>query len=189
MKHLIIYSHLNPKSFTIAIAEKVAETILAKGGEVKTIDLYADNFDPVMNINDIEATSGKKELDKDIVKYQEMISWADKLTFIYPIWWGQMPAQLKGFFDRVFTNGFAFSFDKNGHNKLLKDKTAQIFVNIGSPLEVYQQNGMIKALDSVAEVGLFSFCGIKVKSTYFGSVASCSNEQRKEYLKSIENIY
>lgn len=189
MKHLIIYSHLNPKSFTKAIVDQVSEIVKSKNEEVKVIDLFADKFNPLFEFQDVESMFMGKETPKDIKRYQEMITWADKLTIVYPLWWSQMPAQLKGFFDRVFANGFAFEYTKTGPNGLLKDKTAQIIVNIGTPLEFFEKAGMDEAINKVNENGLFGFCGIKAKTTYFGSVTSCSDEQRKEYLKSLKDLY
>lgn len=189
MKHLIIYSHINKNSFTKAIVDKIEEIVLSNNEEVKIIDLFSDNFNPVLTRADLDSQYKEKKKPKEIKRYQDMISWADKLSIVYPLWWGQMPAQLKGFFDRAFTNGFAFSFDKNGLNKLLDGKTAQVFVNIGSSDESYISNGMHEALSKIHSVGLFSFCGIDAKTNFFGSVTSCSDEQRKKYLTSIEELY
>ena len=50
----------------------------------------------------------------DMEKYRNLITWADQIIFIYPIWWSGMPAMLKGFIDRVFTAGFAYSYGKEG---------------------------------------------------------------------------
>lgn len=188
MKHLIIYSHINPKSFTTAIVEMVSETVISNGGKVKIIDLYKDEFNPVLNQHDIEFSYKGKEIPKDIKKYQELITWADKLTIVYPLWWGQMPAQLKGFFDRVFTNNFAFEYTKTGPNGLLKDKVAQVFINTGTPSEVYEKTGMHKSIDTMIKDGLFSFCGIDAEITYFGSVTFCPDEQRKEYLETVKKM-
>ena len=107
MKHLIIYSHLNPTSFTNAVVDKVEKTAKEKGDEVKIINLYGDKFNPVLEFPDIEHMFMGKEAPADVAIYQEMVQWADHMTFVYPIWWGQMPAMLKGFLDRVFANGFA----------------------------------------------------------------------------------
>lgn len=189
MKHLIIYSHLNPKSFTKAIVDKVAALVKAKGEELEIIDLISDKFNPLFEMHDVESMFMGKETPEDVKKYQEKIANADKLTIVYPLWWGQMPAQLKGFFDRVFANGFAFEYTKEGPKGLLKDKTAQIFVNTGTPNEVYESTGMFDAINRVNEGGLFAFCGMEAKTTFFGSVISCGDEIRTSYLESISELY
>ncbi len=98
MKHLVIYAHLNKESFTQAIVDKLISVLESKDDEIKTIDLYADKFEPVLEYRDIEYQFMDKQPSKDVANYQEMIAWAEHITIVYPLWWAQMPAILKGFF-------------------------------------------------------------------------------------------
>ena len=159
MKCLIIYSHLNPASFTKAIVDKVEKVAIEKGDDVKVIDLYGEKFNPILEFPDIEHMFMGKDAPTDVKKYQEMISWADHLTFVYPLWWGQMPAMLKGFIDRVFANGYAFQYTEKGPEGLLKGKTAQLYINTGSPDDYYEQSGMYNAQRRINDQGVFGFCG------------------------------
>ena len=187
MKHLIIYTHLNPTSFTKAIVDQVEKTASEKGNEIKVIDLYADKFNPVLEFPDIEHMFMGKDAPADVKAYQDLVSWADHLTFVYPMWWGQMPAMLKGFVDRVFANGFAFSYSPEGYPEgLLKGKTAQLYVSTGTPNEMYEETGMHTAQNRVIADGVFGFCGIDAKMTFFGNVAMGTDELRKGYLESIK---
>ncbi len=187
MKHLIIYSHLNPESFTKAVVDKAEKIALEKGDEVKIISLYGDMFNPILEFPDIEHMFMGKEAPADVANYQEMVKWADHMTFVYPLWWGQMPAMLKGFFDRVFANGFAYAYGEDGMPiGLLKGKTAKLYILTGNPDEYYEPSGMHSALRRVNDVGIFGFCGIESTSTFFGSIASGSDELRKGYLDSIK---
>jgi len=186
MKHLIIYSHLNPSSFTKAIVDQVQKTAAEKGDEVKIIDLYGDKFNPILEFPDIEHMFMGKDAPSDVASYQEMVTWADHLTFVYPMWWGQMPAMLKGFFDRVFSNGFAYAYSPEGiPSGLLAPKTAHSYILTGTPDEMYAATGMHTAQKRVNEDGIFAFCGIKATSTFFGDVAMGTDELRKGYLDSI----
>lgn len=186
MKHLIIYSHLNPASFTKAIVDEVASKAKAKGDEVKIIDLYGDKFNPVLEMPDIEFMFMGGAMPNDILQYQELITWADHLTIVYPMWWAQMPAMLKGFIDRVFSHGFAFQISENGPIGLLKEKTAHVYINTNTPTAIYEETQMNKAQIRVIEQGVFEFCGIKTETTFFGNVISGTDELRKGYLETIK---
>jgi len=186
MKHLIIYSHLNPNSFTKAIVDKVEKVAQENGDEIKIIDLYGDGFNPILEFPDIEHMFMGKEAPSDVAKYQELVSWADHFTFVYPLWWAQMPAILKGFIDRVFSNGFAFAYGEDGMPiGLLKGKTAKLYVSTGNTDEYYSESGMHSAQKRTIDEGVFGFCGIEASSIFFGNVAMGTYELRKGYLESI----
>lgn len=91
---LIIYAHPNHDSFNGAILKTIRENI-SSDHQVKLLDLYAENFDPVLRF---DKEKKRRDLDKDpeTASYRKDITWADKLIFIYPIWWSGMPAILKG---------------------------------------------------------------------------------------------
>ncbi len=186
MKHLVIYSHLNPDSFTKAIVDKVEQVSREKGDDLKIIDLYGDKFNPVLDFSDIEHMFMGKDAPSDVKRYQEMVTWADHLTIVYPLWWGQMPAMLKGFVDRVFANGYAFLYTENGPEGLLKGKTAQLYINTGTPDEYYEQSGMHSAQKRINDEGVFGFCGIDTNITFFGNISMGTDELRKGYLESIK---
>lgn len=186
MKHLIIYSHLNPKSFTKAIVHEIEKKAIAKGDEVKIIDLYGDQFSPVLAMPDIEHQFMGKETPDDVKKYQDLITWAEHLSVVYPMWWGQMPAMLKGFIDRVFSHGYAYKIDGPEVVQLLKGKTAQVYVNTGTPNFVYEETKMDKAQQRIIDEAVFKFCGIETEITFFGQVSSGTDKLRKGYLESIK---
>ncbi len=107
---LIIYAHPDrEKSHNAAVLRFVRETLEAKGAQYGLIDLYAEGFQPVLSA---EEYAGGKAVDAKVAECQQKIAGAERLIFIYPIWWYGAPAMLKGFFDRVFTPGFAYNFRK-----------------------------------------------------------------------------
>lgn len=133
MNILIIYAHPNHDSFNGAILKTIRENI-SSDHQVKLLDLYAENFDPVLRF---DKEKKRRDLDKDpeTASYRKDITWADKLIFIYPIWWSGMPAILKGYIDRVFVAGFAYSYKKvgiglEGH---LTGKSAWIITSHANP--------------------------------------------------------
>ena len=117
---------------------------------------------------------------------QDEIRKAEHLVFVYPNWWGTYPALLKGFIDRVFSNGYAFEYGESGAKGLLEGKTAKLYICTGNPGEYYEQSGMYDAQRRINDAGVFGFCGIDTKITFFGNVTLGTDEQRKEYLQSIK---
>ncbi len=188
MKHLIVYTHLNPNSFTKAVVDQVKEVAHHQGQQIQVIDLYADKFNPILEFPDIQYSFMNGQAPEDVKKYQEKISWADHITFVYPLWWEQMPAMLKGFLDRVFSNGYAYRYGENGPEGLLTGKSVRLFINTGNPSEVLSATGMHAAITKAVVEGIFEFCGMTAQTHFFGNVAQGSDELRLEYLNSIEGI-
>lgn len=189
MKHLIIYSHPNPASFNHAILETARKALEANGGEVAVRDLYAVNFDPALKGSDFEMLMSGN-VPADINKEQDYIRWADNMVFIYPIWWVGMPAMIKGYIDRVFTPGFAFSIGANGIEKLLTGKKGVIFNTQGQPGEYYEACGMFDSLKKTSDFGIFEFCGIDITHhLFFPSVPYVDDAARKGYLEEVKRVF
>jgi NAD(P)H dehydrogenase (quinone) len=96
-----------------------------RGFIVDVIDLYEDNFNPVHIPN---------ERDNQTLEYQIRIEKAQYIVVFHPVWWGSMPAILKGFCEKVFQNGFAYRHTRGSTKGLLRDKKALVIVVTKSPL-------------------------------------------------------
>ena len=188
MKHLIVYSHPNPKSFCHAILETAKEALAAKKHDIVVRDLYALGFDPVLKAADLAATQEGK-MPADIKAEQDHIAWSDIMTVIHPVWWTGLPAMMKGYIDRVFSYGFAYSSDDKGIVKLLTDKKAIILNTQGTPEKVYEKSGMFDAMRKTSDTGIYEFCGVKVLShQFFGAVPYVDDAARKGYLDKVRQI-
>ncbi|MDH5389479.1 MAG: NAD(P)H-dependent oxidoreductase, partial [Gammaproteobacteria bacterium] len=108
-KILVILGHPDEESFCGALAKAYIEGAKDSGNEVHTINLGELKFDPVL----WKGYSKIQELEPDLVNAQELMQWSNHIVFIYPNWWGTMPALMKGFFDRAFLPGFAFKYRDN----------------------------------------------------------------------------
>jgi len=185
MKNLIIYCHPNPKSFNHAILETYQEKLSSKDEEIVVRDLYALRFEPILGSEDFSKFfSG--EISEDIKEEQKHIAWSEIITFIYPIWWFQMPAVLKGYIDRVFSKGFAYDFIEGGVEGLLKGKRVIIFNTTGGSLENYEKFGFKNALSITHDIGIFGFCGMEViRKEIFHEVPFITDEERKKMLEKI----
>lgn len=187
MKTLVIYTHPNPASFNAAIKETVVDQLTTKGHEVKVRDLYAQNFNPILSADDFTQFF-QNQIPEDIKVEQDAIAWADQLVFIYPTWWTNMPAMLKGYIDRVFTNGFAFKYTENGAEGLLNGKKAIIFQTTGQPKESLEAYNLISPLQISIE-GSLSFTGIEtISHPLFFSVPYVSDEERKNMLNEVKEV-
>lgn len=134
-KILVVVSHPNPKSYTRAVFDAVIAGL--GGADVRTIDLHAEGFDPVLLVDDEHR---RRDLDKveETRAHRELVAWCDALVFVYPVWWGGFPAMLKGWIDRVFVSGLTYSFRERPKTAvfptgLMKDKAAHFFYTLDSP--------------------------------------------------------
>lgn len=188
MKHLIIYSHPNPQSFNQAILQTFKTQLEQRQDEVRVRDLYALSFNPVLAAEDFLSLQ-KGKVPPDIKTEQDHVRWAEVITFIFPIWWTGLPAMLKGYIDRVFSHGFAYSYGKEGPRGLLGDKRVFIINTTGSPREAYERSGMFQSLRQTIEEGIFMFCGMTVVGhKYFSGVVSCSRETRQAMLEEVKAV-
>ena len=188
MKALIVFAHPNPKSFNKALLDTVVDELLAKKHEVKVRHLYALDFDPVLTGEDLEQLhAGNAPV--DIAEEQEMVSWADTLIVIHPIWWWAAPAILKGWVDRVFSNGFAYKYGPKGPEGLLAGKKALVFTSSGSDENQWKAAGVFEAMDTLLIGGQFKFVGIDVlQHKNFFSVPNVDDAARKAMLEEAKGI-
>jgi len=203
MKVLAVYAHESPTSFNAAMKEVAISTFRELGYQVKLSDLYAMNFKAVADKNDftrqsdspmykyqIEGMHALKNntFSSDIFAEQEKIRWADFILFQFPIWWFSMPGILKGWFDRVFSMGFAYGGDVGIYNDGgLKGKKAMIAVTTGGPQPLYNPRGMNGDINKILypiQHGILYFSGMDVLPPFIAwSVAHFNDKQRKDYLK------
>lgn len=188
MNHLVIFAHPNPKSFGKGIVDTIQKTVEDNGSKIIIRDLYAIGFNPVLAPADFEAfQSGNTP--QDIKTEQDHVSWADVITFVYPVWWLGLPAMLKGYVDRVLSYGFGYEYVNGAPAGLLKGKKGLLFCTTGTPSDIYAQNGMHNSMKQTSDIGIFNFCGIEVVNhSFFGAVPYVPDETRKDYLMEVEKI-
>jgi NAD(P)H dehydrogenase (quinone) len=165
MHALIVVSHPNQKSFTHAVAKQVAEGILSSNTEnsVEIADLAAENFDPRFNTADISVFLREKGSSADIATEQARIDRADALILVYPVYWWSMPGLLKGWIDRVFTNGWAY--DETPNSKIVK-KLQRLQICLiaigGADMRTYARHGYFGSMKNQIDHGIFNYCGANV---------------------------
>jgi NAD(P)H dehydrogenase (quinone) len=114
MRVLVVYAHPAPSSFVGALHRRVVEVLGERGCEVDELDLYAEQFDPVISPlayrNYLNVPVNREE----VAPYVERLLAARALVLVYPVWHDGLPAILKGFIDRVFLRGVVFEIDASG---------------------------------------------------------------------------
>jgi len=180
VKILVVLGHPHPGSFNHALAERVVSTLAASGHEVTFHDLYAESFDPVITAAEI-ASDGP--VDPKIARHCEELAAAEGIVVIHPNWWGQPPALLKGWIDRVVLPGVAYRFLEGDKGEgipegLLKAKTA-VVLNTSNTEAGREQEAFGDPLETLWVRCVFSLCGVEdVRRRTFSVVVTSSDEER-----------
>ncbi|MGE7825323.1 NAD(P)H-dependent oxidoreductase [Paenibacillus sp. NPDC093718] len=185
-KVLIIQGNPIANSYGSQLAEVYARGAAESGAEVRELVLAEMEFD----LNLSGGYKGEQPLEPDLQKAQELISWADHLVFVYPNWWGGMPALLKGFIDRVFLPGFAFKYRRNSPlpEQLLKGKTARLIVTMDSPY-VYYRFYLGQPGHQMMKHSILKFCGVgSVRATNITQLRKMPEVARKQWLERVHRM-
>lgn len=186
MKALIIYAHPNPISFNAALAEIVQEEMEQQDVAVKVKDLYGMDFNPILGEEDFKALR-HGHVPEDIREEQSDIIWADLLVVVAPVWWFSFPAILKGYFDRIFSVGFAYENTPTGMRGLLEGKRALVITTSGADEDRAAASGTLDILGKTIS-GIFGksgFAGFDHINLF--AVPSISDEERKAMLVNIRD--
>lgn len=187
MNTLLLYAHPNPLSFNAAIAQAIKEEIEKKGGPLKVKDLYAMNFNPVLNEKDFQGFHSG-HLSEDIQQEQADVSWADLIILQGPVWWHSVPAILKGYIDRVFSLGFAYRYTSKGPQGLLQGKKGLLITTSGADQRAAEMTGMLANLNN-SVAGVFHFTGFEQYQHHnCFAVTTVSDEARKQMLSEIREL-
>ena len=183
---LIINGHPNKNSFNFALAEAYKKGALETNKNVDEIVISELNFNPNLE----NGYQKRSEMEPDLLKAFEKIKKADHLVFVHPVWWGGLPAIMKGFIDRVFLPGLTFKYRENSiwWDKLLVGKTARIITTLDQPSWYYK---FVYGSPSVNQLkkSVLEFCGVKpVSVTYIENVKISTPEQRDKWLKLVNDL-
>ncbi|MHB8060786.1 MAG: NAD(P)H-dependent oxidoreductase [Gaiellaceae bacterium] len=184
MKILVLLGHPQPGSFNHALAGAVVETLQAGGHEVNFHDLQAEGFDPVMTAAEI-ASDGPVE--PEIARHCDELASAEGIVVVHPNWWGQPPAILKGWIDRVVLPGVAYRFLEGDDGEgvpegLLKVKTAVVLNTSNTELE-RELAAFGDPLEALWVRCVFGLCGVEdVRRRTFSVVVTSSAKERAAWL-------
>ncbi|MCG8478688.1 MAG: NAD(P)H-dependent oxidoreductase [Spirochaetales bacterium] len=180
LKTLIINGNPKGESFCKALAESYAAGAVGAGADVEVMHIGDMVFDPNLK----EGYDTLPPMETDLKKVDEAIREAEHIVVISPTWWGAVPAQLKGLFDRILLPGVAFTFDpgKSVPRKLLAGRTARVIVTADAPIWYHR----FVSGDPVVKVvkGLvLEFCGVAVTGvSRFGPIKGSADSVRVKWL-------
>ena len=190
MNILIILGHPDKNSFNHAIAETCRTILLNNGHSVVFHDLYKEDFDAILKTNEMTKHS---QIDETIKKHCEELVNSDGIIVIHPNWWGQPPAILKGWIDRVIRPGIAYEFEVGDNGEgvpigLLKAKTALVF-NTSNTSEERENNIFKDPLETIWKNCIFDLCGVKqFERKIFRVIVDSNFNQRQIWLNEVRMV-
>ncbi len=187
MKISVILAHPDKKSFNHAIASVAVRALKTRGHHIFFHDLYEEKFDPVLPSEEIPSDVS---LSEDIVKHCHELFQADGIIIIHPNWWGQPPAILKGWIDRVIRPGVAYEFQEGDKGEgvpigLLKMKAALVF-NTSNTSTEREIRVFGDPLDTLWKNCIFGLCGVtNFHRRTFNIVVISTEAQRRKWLQEV----
>ncbi len=149
----VVFAHPSRRSFTWEVLQVFLRGLGDAGHSFEVGDLYGMNFQSEMDRDQYERETSyrpEQELPEDVKLEQEKIARADALVFVYPLWWSDCPAKLKGWFDRVWSYGYAYVYENGGHaaSKISIDK-ALVICPAGHTEEHLEDTGIAESMRRV----------------------------------------
>lgn len=187
MSKRVLVLAANPKkdSFTNYLAEAYASAA-GKTRDVRLIKISDMEF----NLDLSGGYAGEHPIEDSLKSFQDSLEWSEHLVVFSPIWWGSLPAKLKGLIDRTFLPGFAFQYekDKSIPTKLLHGRTARIVMTMDTPPWYYRLIQGGPAIKQLREATL-KFVGFNsVKSTMIGPIISSTEESRSKWINDVSKL-
>ncbi len=190
MKISVILAHPERRSFNHAIAKAVVAELRRGGHRVRFHDLYAERFDPVLRAGEEPKDA---RLDARLRRHCRELAAADGIVIVHPNWWGQPPALLKGWVDRVIRPGVAYEFREGDSGAgvpvgLLKARAAVVFNTSNTPAR-RERAVFGDPIDTLWRKCIFELCGVKrFKRRMFGVVVTSTPARRRRWLGEVGAI-
>ncbi|MBV7429346.1 MULTISPECIES: NAD(P)H-dependent oxidoreductase [unclassified Acidovorax] len=202
MNFLIVYAHPEPASFNGALKDVAVQELERLGHKVVVSDLYRMGWKATLGPEDFDGDRANPSF-LDLSKEQEhafakashaaevkaeqaKVEAADFVLFQFPVWWFSMPAVLKGWVDRVFSRGFAYSAGRKYETGHFKGKRAMLSLTTGTASTLYEPNGIDGDLHHVLwpiHNGILAYTGFTVLPPFAAWMPGrVSNEEREGYL-------
>jgi putative NADPH-quinone reductase len=185
-KILIIQGHPDHESFNHALHNAYKTGAVRSGAEVR--EIFTGDLDFKLNLS--FGYRKRTELEPCLLEAQQSIKWAEHIVLIYPVWWGSVPAVMKGFLDRVLLPGFAFEKRENSlfWNRQLGGKSARIISTMDQPVWFYRLvNGAPS--DKAMKRLTLEFCGIRPTAiTSIGPIRLSTDKFRSGWLRAVERL-
>jgi NAD(P)H dehydrogenase (quinone) len=202
MHVLFVYAHPEPSSFTGALKDAGVAALRQAGHAVEVSDLYAEKFDPVAGRHDFLTVANAEQFHyqteqahahetqrfaSDLVREQQRFLKADLVVWLFPIWWGGMPAILKGWFDRVLAFGFAYADGRRYDSGFFPGKRGMLCLSTGGTRQRFSAEdvyGDIKTVLWPAQRLMIEYLGMDALEPFVAYGAPrIDSEGRQAYLQ------
>lgn len=183
----VLLAHPKKGSFNHAIARTAVETLTQQGHKVFFHDLCAEEFPALLPYEEFEKDA---DVPPEIQLYCDELGMSDGIILVHPNWWGQPPAVLKGWVDRVIRPGVAYEFLDGDSGEgialgLLKAQGVLVFNTGNTPLE-REMSIFGDPLETLWNTCIFEFCGVKqFHRKLFQVIVTSSEEQRRKWLDEV----
>lgn len=151
MNILIVYSHPSKKSYTFQVLKQLKSLIAKQNWNLEISDLYEMNFQSDMSENEYEREGFIKielPVSDDVLAEHQKIEKADCIIFLYPVWWSDCPAKLKGWFDRVYSVGYAYGQTETSQ-KMKTIPLGLVICTAGHPNGFLKEIGIAQSIQNI----------------------------------------
>ena len=189
----ILFAHPSPASFNREVLRNFIRGLDAAGHAYEVGDLYRMGFKSEMDITQYRRETGSHpdaELPDDVLQEHEKVGRAEALVFIYPNWWSDCPAKLKGWFDRIWTFGYAYYYDtaEQRQTKISVSK-ALVICTSGHTVEQLEETGIAVSMRRIMLTDRLLGVGVKeARMEILGGMMPGLNTYREENLKRAYNL-
>ncbi|MEJ1156391.1 NAD(P)H-dependent oxidoreductase [Microbacterium marmarense] len=167
MHLLTVFSHPFSDHYPAAVMDAFHAPFVAQAASIDVLDLHAENFDPRFTEADHDHFWGGP-IPGGIVEMHRRVEAADRLAFVFPVYWWGMPAMMKGWIERVFTAGWAYQYGAGVHDRgkvadasSLLPRIPTILIGVGgSKQATYDRYGYADAMRTQLDVGTLAYCGL-----------------------------
>ncbi|MDH3673053.1 MAG: NAD(P)H-dependent oxidoreductase [Gammaproteobacteria bacterium] len=160
MNVLAVFAHPKRESFTGALLDHFVQGCSDAGHNVIIADLYREGFDAIFKTEDFSQFVSGGTMPTDVRREQARVDAADVLAFVFPVWWWSFPAILKGWIDRVWSEGWAYTFTPEKSMGLLKDRPIFLLGSAGSTERTYRKYRYDEAMNIELDIGVMNYCGL-----------------------------
>jgi NAD(P)H dehydrogenase (quinone) len=190
MNVLVVLAHPDPSSFNHALAAAAAEAARRNGHEVVLHDLHTEAFEPELPAAELPRDAS---LPPAVRRHCDDLAAADGIVLVHPNWWGQPPAILKGWIDRVVRPGVAYAFQEGDGGEgvpvgLLRARTA-VVLNTSNTPPAREREAFGDPLEAIWKRCVFGLCGVgDVRRRTFSVVVTSTAETRARWLAEAETL-
>jgi len=185
MRIYVLFAHPDPESFNGQLAAGYCSAAIAAGHEVRRQDLFELEFDPILRLG----LRAVQPLEVDLIAARANLDWCEHLVLFYPVWWGNVPALLKGFFDRILYSEITYHHDVDDPSwtGMLQGRSAHIITTSDAPASWLKDHNRDSDLNAVRR-GTLEFCGMgPVTVTRIGGVKDMDTKRRDRWIDRVRH--